>query len=179
MKIKIVCISGKAQHGKDTVANYIKDFLMEKNHSVLITHYEDFVEYICKIFFDWNGLKDEDGRNLLQYAGTYIIRGQEPEYLCKLAKGVADMFGMNWEYILIPDCRFPNEIDIWNDDDRYDVIHMRVERPNYNSNLTIEQQNHISETALDKIVPDVTIINSGSLKDLRLVARHLADLYLL
>lgn len=23
MKIKIVCISGKAQHGKDTVANYI------------------------------------------------------------------------------------------------------------------------------------------------------------
>lgn len=41
MKIKIVCISGKAQHGKDTAANYIKDFLMEKNHSVLVTHYGD------------------------------------------------------------------------------------------------------------------------------------------
>ena len=179
MKIKIVCISGKAQHGKDTVANYIKDFLMEKNHSVLITHYEDFVEYICKIFFDWNGLKDEDWRNLLQYAGTDIIRGQEPEYLCRFAKGVADMFGMNWEYILIPDCRFPNEIDIWTKDDKYDVTHIRVERPNYNGNLTIEQQKYISETALDKIAPDVTIINNGSLKDLRLVARHLADLCLL
>lgn len=179
MKIKIVCISGKAQHGKDTVANYIKDFLMEKNHSVLITHYEDFVEYICKIFFDWNGLKDEDGRNLLQYAGTDIIRSQEPEYLCNFVKGVADMFCVNWEYILIPDCRFPNEIDIWTKDDRYDMLHMRVERPNYNGNLTIEQQNHISETALDKVAPDVTIINNGSLKDLRVSARHLADLYLL
>lgn len=30
MKIKIVCISGEAQNGKDTVANYIKDFLIRE-----------------------------------------------------------------------------------------------------------------------------------------------------
>lgn len=115
----------------------------------------------------------------MQYSGTDIIRSQEPEYLCTFVKGVADMFCVNWEYILIPDCRFPNEIDVWTNDDKYDMTHIRVERPNYNGNLTIEQQNHISETALDKVAPDVTIINNGSLKDLRVSARHLADLYLL
>ena len=59
------------------------------------------------------------------------------------------------------------------------MLHMRVERPNYNGNLTIEQQSHISETALDKVAPDVTIVNNGSLKDLRISARYLAELYLL
>lgn len=177
--MKIVCISGKAQHGKDTTATYLKDILMEENRSVLISHYGDLVKYICKTFFNWDGLKDENGRTLLQYVGTDIVRNQDPEYWCQFVKGVADMFGMNWDYILIPDCRFPNEIDIWTEDDRYEVVHLRVERPNYKGNLTLEQQNHISETALDDVKPDVTITNDGSLEDLRVSARYFAEMYLL
>lgn len=59
------------------------------------------------------------------------------------------------------------------------MLRMSVERPNYNGNPTIDQQKHISEIALDAFAPDVTIINNGSLKDLRLVVKHLEDLYLL
>ena len=39
--------------------------------------------------------------------------------------------------------------------------------PTFNA-LTEEQQNHISETALDDVLPDCYINNSGSTEDLKI-----------
>ena len=49
----------------------------------------------------------------------------------------------------------------------FDSIHLRVRRYNFESPLSIEQQNHISETALDNIAPDLWIENNGTKSDLR------------
>ena len=48
-----------------------------------------------------------------------------------------------------------------------DAILLRVVRPNFASPLTQEQQNHPSETALDDYQYDATIINGGTLEDLK------------
>ena len=72
--MKVICISAKAQHGKDTVANFMKECLEAKEKRVLVTHYADLVKYGCKTFFNWDGQKDEKGRALLQYVGTDIVR---------------------------------------------------------------------------------------------------------
>ena len=48
----------------------------------------------------------------------------------------------------------------------FDVIHVRVVRPDYAGTLTGRQQNHSSETSLDDMRPDVTITNNGELQDL-------------
>ena len=48
-----------------------------------------------------------------------------------------------------------------------DAILLRVVRPNFVSPLTEEQQKHASETALDDYQYDATIVNSGSLEDLK------------
>ena len=61
-KTKVVCISGHARSGKDTVAKILHDQLVKDNTEVLITHYADLLKYICKTFFNWNGKKDEQGR---------------------------------------------------------------------------------------------------------------------
>ena len=78
--MKVICISGKAQHGKDTTAGYLKELLEARGNKVLVTQYGDLVKYICATFFAWDGQKDENGRTLLQYVGTNIVREKEPDY---------------------------------------------------------------------------------------------------
>lgn len=163
--MKVVCISGKAQHGKDTTAGMMKTALESMGHTVLIAHYGDLVKYVCRTFFGWNGEKDAYGRSLLQKVGTDIVREQRPNYWVDFVKDMLSMFPNEWDFVLIPDSRFPNEIDGL-EQAGFNVIHLRVRRENFESPLTTEQQNHPSETALDHVVPDFLIVNDGTLEDL-------------
>lgn len=160
--MKVICISGKAQHGKDTTAVFMKDALEDRGHSVLVAHYGDLVKYVCKTFFGWNGEKDEAGRTLLQRIGTDVIREKEPDYWVGFIESILRNFKDEWDYVLIPDCRFPNEIEFLKAQG-YDVLNIRVVRTNFVSPLTEEQQNHTSETALDRYIPDVFLANDGSI----------------
>lgn len=164
--MKILAISGHAQNGKDTVAGLIKDSLKADGNRVLVAHYADLVKYVAKTFFNWDGEKDEKGRSLLQYVGTDVVRKQRPDYWVQFVLDIINLFGDNWDYVIIPDTRFPNEIDklISNG---FDVIHIRVVRPNFESPLTEEQQSHPSETALDNVNPDFYIYNEGSMDELK------------
>ena len=47
-----------------------------------------------------------------------------------------------------------------------DSVYVRVQRENFASPLTAEQQQHRSEIALDDEVPDWLLINDGTLEDL-------------
>ena len=63
---KVICLSGKAQAGKDTSAEIIRKLLLGYGERVLIIHYADLLKFMCKQLFHWNGEKDERGRHLLQ-----------------------------------------------------------------------------------------------------------------
>lgn len=160
--MNIILISGKAQHGKDTCANYIKDILESRGQNVLIAHYGDLVKYFCEKFWGWDGVKDDYGRSLLQKVGTDIVRKEMPNYWVEQVTNMIK-FSMRdhiFDTVIIPDVRFPNEIDINHyfydieEKDRPVIYSIRVEREKYNklgwkSPLTEEQQKHISETSLD------------------------------
>lgn len=158
--MKVICISGKAGHGKDTAAQFLKEQLELGENSVLITHYGDLVKYVCKTFFDWDGQKNEAGRELLQTVGTDIIRSEDPDYWVRFVADMLGFFKTAWDYVLIPDVRFANEVE-YLIKSGFDVTHMRIVRDNYVSELTEEQQNHPSETALDDYIPDIYVHNSG------------------
>lgn len=164
--MKVIAISGKAQHGKDTTASFLKSMLEADGHKVLIAHYADLLKYICRQFFGWNGQKDEAGRHVLQYVGTDIIRKKKPNFWVDFLTSMIELFPDEWDYILIPDCRFPNEIEQLKNAG-VDMIHLRIVRENFKSPLSAEQQQHPSETALDHVEPDYYIKNSGSLQDLQ------------
>lgn len=163
--MKVVAISGHAQNGKDTIAGMLEQKLTEDGNSVLVAHYADLLKYICKTFFGWNGTKDETGRTLLQYVGTDVIRKQEPDFWVEFVSRILKLFPNDWEYVLIPDTRFPNEIERLRTDG-FDVTHINIERIGFVSPLTPEQQAHPSETALDNVEPDYWIINDGTLEQL-------------
>ena len=162
--MKIICISGKARHGKDVTATFLSKALEKRGCKVLIAHYGDLVKYICKTFFGWNGEKDEAGREMLQFVGTDVIRKQNPDFWVNFVRDILRFFPGRWDYVIIPDCRFQNEVEIMKTT-FLDAVHIRVIRPDFISPLTAKQQAHVSETALDSVTPDYLIYNVGTLED--------------
>lgn len=159
--MKIITISAKAQHGKDLSAIILKELMEDDDKKVLIAHYADLLKYICEKFFDWDGIKDETGRTILQYVGTDIIREQKPNYWVDFIVSVLKMFPNEWDYVIIPDTRFPNEIDRLKEEG-FDVVTLKVNRVDFENSLTEEQRQHKSEVALDNYEFDHVInVKSG------------------
>lgn len=164
--MKVFVISGQARHGKDTTATIFKNELERKGYRVLITHYGDLLKYICTKFFEWDGFKDAKGRTLLQQIGTERVRKVDPDFWVNFIVNILKIFDGEWDYVFIPDTRFPNEVSNLTDAG-FDVCHIRVERPHFDNGLTPEQRSHPSETALYGTIPDLTISNDGSICDLK------------
>ena len=147
-KQKIITFSGQARHGKDSSIEILKQLLKNNNKKVMHINYADFVKYLAKQYLNWNGSKDEQGRTILQQLGTEKVRTRFPNYWVDIVIGIAKIFENDYDYVLIGDCRFSNEIEAW-EKEGYKVIPIHVERLNFDNGLTKEQKNHISETALN------------------------------
>lgn len=172
--MKVICISGKAQHGKDTAAACLVEGLKAKGKKVLLTHYADLLKYICRTYFDWNGEKDDYGRTLLQRVGTEGIRAKEPDFWVNFVVSLLKFFPDEWDYVVIPDTRFPNEIDVLKENN-IDAVLVRVERPGFISPLTEEQQHHQSEIALDNYKYDYVLTNDGTTSSFYIKIHDLCD----
>ena len=83
-------------------------------------------------------------------------------------------FEDQWDYVLIPDTRFPNEIDYLKNAG-FDVLYIRVIRENFESPLTEEQKKHPSEIALDDYEADVLLYNDSTLENLKFSVERLTD----
>lgn len=176
---KIILISGKAENGKSTAANYLKECLESFGNRVVITRFAYYLKDLAKRYCDWDGEKDEKGRSLLQTLGTDIIRQKlnKPNFhvsrICEDIEICKDYV----DYVIIDDTRFPNEIYYSKAIFNSDVISVRINRINedgseYNSSLSPTQKNHISETALDNFDFDY-IIKSSNIRELRKDIRKL------
>jgi hypothetical protein len=171
--MKVIVISAKAQHGKDTVANIFKSIAESYGERVLITHYADYLKYICKEWFNWDGKKDDNGRNILQRVGTNLARSNNPDIWVNVVIESLKAFGSEYDYVLIPDCRFPNEVDAMKDS--FPTISLRIERIDFESDLNDEQKSHLSEIALDNYNFDYTIETISDMKYLKSKVKEFYD----
>jgi len=151
--MRIIPISAKAQHGKDTLADLLKIELEKLNRKVAIFHYADYLKFVCQQYYEWDGKKNEQGRSILQKVGTDLARKNNPNIWVNVAVEFFKAFSNSYDYILIPDTRFPNEIDVLKEN--FDVTSIRLVRKDFSSNLTPEQKIHPSETALDDYLFDM------------------------
>lgn len=158
----VIAISGHAQNGKDTCAKMFEEEFQRLNKKVKIIHYADLLKFMCKNYFGWDGNKDDAGRTLLQRVGTDVVRTQRPDFWVDFVFDLLHLFPDEWDFVIIPDTRFPNEVSGGSKRGDLDIIHVRVNRttPRWVSPLTEEQQHHKSETALDDVIPDYLIENN-------------------
>ena len=148
-KPTIITFSGKAQAGKDSSANILKELLEKRGLRILRINYGDYIKYLAAMCLGWNGEKDETGRTTLQLLGTEKVRSVFPDFWVDSVIDVVKIFENDFDFILIADCRFPNELKRWKEEG-YSSIPIHVERPGFDNGLTEEQKNHPSETALDE-----------------------------
>jgi len=142
--------SGKAQSGKTASANILKSLLEQRGKRVLSVSMADRLRHIATQYLGWDGKKDEAGRELLQKLGTEKVRSKWPDFWVLNVLDIIQIFEDDFDYILIDDVRFRNEIvTIEHYGGGYETISVRVERPGFDNGLTEEQKAHESETQLD------------------------------
>lgn len=170
---KIILISGKARHGKDTVADIMMDELGGRSTKIAVAYY---LKDIAQRFYDWDGKKDERGRNLMQYLGTDIIRNQinEDFHINRLCEDIHIIFD-DYDYIFVPDIRFENEIEVPINHFGSMVRTIRVNRPGYVKDMNRTQLNHKSETELDRFDFDFIVDNSGDIEHLQLQIKDILN----
>lgn len=163
--VKIINFSGQAQHGKTTSVNILQNILEKRGKRVLVINYADYLKFICKEYFGWDGTKSEKGRGILQNVGTDIVRKKDPDFWVRAVGNFVDMFGDDFDFILTSDCRFRNEAEYFKP--VYKTFNVRVSRNNFESGLTEEQKNHPSERDLDDYHFDYEINSDSGLDNLR------------
>lgn len=171
--MKIIAISGKARHGKTTTANMLKDIMQEDGKKAIVVSYGGYVKYISTAYYGWKGEKDEYGRTLLQNVGDGLRNTvSETIWIDKLMSDI-EMICSGYDYILIDDCRYPNEVLI--PKSMFDVICIRVIRQDFESDLTEEQLSHQSEIALDNFEFDYTISTGSGVDNLENPVKFIYD----
>ena len=147
---KIILISGKGEHGKTTTANFIKQKLeLFFDKRVVIVSFASYLKFVCEKYFGWNGKKDEEGRHKLQYVGTDVVRKKQPDFWVKTVGDFIRVFEDDFDFFIIDDCRFVDEVNYFTDIQPMDTLKIRVTRTNFESSLTPTQMQHPSETGLD------------------------------
>jgi hypothetical protein len=162
---KIILISGLAQHGKDSTAQFLKNKLQGRT---LILHNADYLKYIAVEYLKWNGEKDINGRTLLQSLGTERVRMElkRPLFWIEKSCDVIEILYDHFDHFIIPDTRYRNEIYYPQARFPNQTMTIRVHRLNFESELTEEQKNHISETELVSFPHDFDIYSESGLNKL-------------
>ena len=159
---KVILISAKARHGKDSAAKILQDLLGQSGKTVLICHFADCLKMLCQNSYGWvQGDKGSVGRTILQNVAT-DYRNNNPDCWANIVKQIA--ISCPEEYVIIPDCRYQNEPKAFCD---MDTTVIRIERPNFDNGLTDQQKNHLSEIDMDHYKFDKVIINDGTLENLK------------
>lgn len=160
---KIIIISGKASSGKSLSANII----MENTNNTILLAYADYLKMYAKNISGWDGSEDTKPRELLQQLGVELIKNNINENML-INRIIEDIkvYSYFYDYIVITDARFPNEIEsIKKEFDN--VISVRINRNIYN--LDKKYQNHSTETGMDEYNNyDYVIDNNSDLKALEI-----------
>ncbi len=132
---KVISFSGKALAGKTTSAEILKSLLELDDFKVCMINYADLLKFYAKQYFKWDGKKDYNGRTILQILGTERVRHNEPNYWVDHVIGFYKLFEKDFDYFLISDSRFINELERWRDY-KIGIIKVLVERLNFDNGLT-------------------------------------------
>lgn len=153
---RIIGLSGKARHGKDSAFEFINEVLTPLGYDVRRIGFADAVKTEATEQ-GWNGVKDEAGRSLLQRIGA-ARREENPNYWIDrtMEKIHAEFMHRTRNdgpiLFVITDVRYPNEFEnimtegglVWRIERRNPLTH-----GTFNNGLTEEQKAHPSETSLD------------------------------
>ncbi len=164
---KIYLICGKARHGKDTIAGFLKKFYEEDNKKVIYSRAGKYIKFYAMEMTTWDGSEEEKPRKLLQELGTEIIRNKlnKKEMLIERQIDDIEIYSYFYDAILVPDIRLPREIESIREKFK-NVVVIKVNRINFETNLNSKEQTHITETAMDNYKDIDYYVTNDTLEEL-------------
>lgn len=166
--MKIFLISGASRHGKDTVGNFIEDYCKNNNIKACRTQMVKHLKMYVKDYFGWDGREETKPRTLLQELGTDIIREKlnKPYFFANRTVEDLDILSNFFKIGIVTDIREPLEIEtIKKNFD--DVVVIRVNRINYETEMTLEQQKHKIENAMNDYKDYDYVLTNDTLEKLQ------------
>lgn len=150
---RIFLLSAPARSGKDTVADIMMEKLNGKSIKIAMA---DYLKFMAAKYYNWDGRKDNLGRSILQGLGTDKIRdeiGWQTFHVERVCQDI-EIIKNDYDYIFIPDVRFKDEMYYTMAKFPENTTTIRVERLDFENNLTLKQKKHRSETGLSDFVHD-------------------------
>lgn len=158
----IILIAGRAHSGKTSLAKCLERESKRLGKKVVVSPYTKYLKmYIEEI----TGQKIDDNnkpRDLLQQISSKVIKGALGKENFFIDRQIEDIefYSYFFDIILIPDVRFPSEI-IAIKENFDNVISIGINRKDYTSKLTKEQQEDVTETSLNYYHDyDYEVVNS-------------------
>lgn len=149
MRKTVILINGKAQSGKSTLA----ELLASKIQNSKVIHNADSVKELATNFFGWNGVKDDDGRELLigisEVGYDYKDNFWEYKTLSKIEN--------KDEVIIIPDFRYEQTYHFFKEQG-FRVIALYVSMTKDINTMNEIMKEHLTEQRLN-IKFDMEFIN--------------------
>ena len=171
MKLLLIC--GKAESGKDTFGNILKEeFESHKKKTCILKITAPLYEYARK-YFDWDGKDSSKPRSLLQELGIEVIQeqlGMKTFLLDRLSDDIK-ILDNYYDVGIITDGRLINEIEYLKKNFN-DVKVIRLYRDKDND-LTPKEKKHITETDLDINYEYDYIVNNTSTDELKEKAKEI------
>ena len=163
--MKIFLIAGKAGSGKHDVATLIKEHFIYDKQETIITGYSKYLKLYAEEIIGWDRNENEKPRKFLQDLGVQIrTELGMPDFFTDRMLDDIRVYEQFAGVVVIDDVRLPGEIEkikeVYDD-----VTSILVINQFGDSKLTVEEQVHPTETALENYDKfDYTIINTDQNK---------------
>lgn len=172
--MKIFVIGGKAKSGKNTFGEMLREELKDYGYRPCVMHITEPLYSYARTYFDWNGNEDEKPREFLQKMGIEIIRDKlgKKEFLLNRLYEDIEILSNFFDAFIITDARMIYEFESIKQ--KYeDVVTIKLERKDYDNQLTEEEAEHITEKEVDTYDDFDYVIQNRSLGDLKASALEL------
>lgn len=159
--MKIYLVAGRAGSGKGEVAKIIKEHYLSKKRKPIITEYSKYLKLYANEILGWNG-EEPKPRKFLQELGVTIKENMDmPKMLVNRMIEDIKVYSLYYDVVIISDVRFPEEIEEMKKTFK-NVYSIYVVNQFGQSELSLKEQTHVTETALENYSNfDVTITNDN------------------
>ena len=159
--MKLYLVAGRAGSGKGEVAKIIKEHYLSKKMKPIITEYSKYLKLYANEILGWNG-EEPKPRKFLQELGVTIRENMDmPKMLVNRMIEDIKVYSLYYDVVIISDVRFPEEIEEMKKTFK-DVYSIYVVNQFAKSELSLKEQTHVTETALENYGNfDITITNDN------------------
>lgn len=146
--MKIFIVGGKSGSGKGEVAKMIEEFYIYKLKKCVVTEYSKYLKLFAKELTDWDGISQNKPRDFLQEFGSKIREYDKYFFTKRMIEDINIYALAGIDIVIIADARMPEEYEELKEN--FDGVYsFLVVNQFAKSKLTVAQQSHITETALE------------------------------